>query len=145
VVHSLARGYGFPLAFLYAIQYTIYMSLTLANAIKQIEKLEADKKKLTDELTYFKRSPYYLSYVTVLNQVNSFSLSCEKALNINDPENKEAFNMRWKFINELPTLLVNIDALREKMTPEEQKKADKLREDSMVEGMAEKHKRNGSQ
>lgn len=117
------------------------MSLTLANAVKRIEALEKENEALKAELMHFKRSPYYLSYVTTLNQVNDFCRQTEVKIDINDAENKEAFNMRWKFLQELPRLLGDIDAFREKMTPQEQRQAEKLREDSMVESQAEKWRR----
>lgn len=117
------------------------MALTLQNAIKQIEALEASNKKLLDELQQYKRSPYFLSYTTILNQVNNFCEQTKTPIDINDPESKQAFDMRWKFTQELPTLLVNLDALREKMTPAEQRQADKLRDDSMVESFADRWRR----
>jgi uncharacterized membrane protein YgaE (UPF0421/DUF939 family) len=117
------------------------MSLTLANAIKQIEKLEKESIALKDELTVFKKSPYYLSYTTILSQVNDYCRQIQTSIDINDPESKDAFAMRWKFTQELPTLLINLDAMREKMSATEQKQADKLREDSLVEHQADKWKR----
>lgn len=117
------------------------MALTLQNAVKQIEKLEAENEKLKEELAQFKRSPYFMSYVTILNQANDFCKQTQKPIDINDPESKEAFNMRWKFTQELPQLMVDLDALREKMLPQEQKEADKIREGSTVEIMVDKWKR----
>jgi hypothetical protein len=119
------------------------MAVTAASLQKRVEALEADNQKLKDELTQFKRSPYFLSYTTILHQVNNFCEQVKTPIDINDPESKEAFNMRWKFTQELPTLLVNLDGLREKMTPAEQRQADKLREDSMVESFATNYKRHG--
>jgi hypothetical protein len=117
------------------------MAQTIQSANKKIDALEKENDKLKDELKHYRRSPYYLSYTTILTQVNNFCKETDVPLDINDPDNKEAFNMRWKFIQELPTLLVNLDSLREKMLPDEQREAEKFRDDSLVEGMAEKHPR----
>jgi len=118
------------------------MAYTLANAIKRIEVLEKENLTLKDELSDFKRSPYFLSYVTILKKINSY---CKQLiavdLDIFNGENKDAFGMQWKFTQELPQLLQDIDALREKMLPVEQREAQKIREDSMVESFAEKWKR----
>ncbi len=117
------------------------MAVTAATLQKRIEALEKEKDALKEEIAIYKRSPYFLSYTTILNQVNDFCRQINMPIDINDPQSKEAFNMRWKFTQELPTLLVNLDALRDKMTPTEQRQADRLREDSMVESFAEKWKR----
>lgn len=117
------------------------MALTLQNAIKRIEALEKENEALKKEISVFKRSPYFLSYVTTLNQVNDFCRQTEVKIDINDAENKEAFNMRWKFLQELPKLLSDIDGFREKMLPEEQKKAEKIREGSTVEVMVDRWNR----
>lgn len=117
------------------------MAKTLAQSEAQNKKLQDEVDSLKDELKHYRRSPYFLSYTTILSQVNNFCRETDVPLDINNPENKEAFNMRWKFIQELPTLLVNLDGLREKMTPSEQREAEKFRDDSLVEGMAEKYQR----
>lgn len=117
------------------------MGKTLAQSEAQNKKLQEEVDSLKEELKQYRRSPYFLSYTTILSQVNNFCKETDVPLDINDPENKEAFNMRWKFIQELPTLLVNLDGLREKMTPTEQREAERFRDDSLVEGMAEKYPR----
>jgi hypothetical protein len=118
------------------------MALTLQNAVKRIQALEDENKKLTEELQQFKRSPYFLSYVTILKKINGY---CKQLiavdLDIFDGDNKDAFGMQWKFTQELPQLLQDVDALREKMLPAEQREAQKIRDDSMVESFADKWKR----
>jgi hypothetical protein len=117
------------------------MAKTLAQAEAQLKKSEAKVAELEKELADFRRSPYFLSYVTILSQVNDFCGYTEKPLDINNPENKEAFNMRWKFIQELPTLLTDLDSLREKMTPQQQAEAAKIKDGSVVEIQVDKWKR----
>ncbi len=107
-----------------------------------LEELEKENKALLEEITQFKRSPYFLAYITILKKVNGYCTQLSKIdLDIFNGENKDAFGMQWKFTQELPSLLLELDGLREKMIPAEQRAAEKLREDSLLEAQADKWKR----
>lgn len=120
--------------------------------IAYVEDLEA-------QLSAISSSPYYSTYITIKNQIDSFNdqltikepikrkIFVEDALEeveitpgkidlFADKDSKE-FDRAWKYLLESVDLNKKLDELRRLLTPEETKKADKLLKDQSL-GLAEK-------
>ncbi len=106
---------------------------------------------LEKQLEVFARSPYLATYLTIKSQIDSFN----EQLTIKAPETKtifvegkeesfevipgkidlfadkdsKEFDRAWKYLNEAPSLIKNLDELRKSLTPEETKKAEKILKD----------------
>ena len=120
--------------------------------IAYVEDLEA-------QLSAISSSPYYSTYITIKNQIDSFN----DQLTIKDPikrkifvedtleeveitpgkidlfadKDSKEFDRAWKYLLESVDLNKKLDELRRLLTPEETKKADKLLKDQSL-GLAEK-------
>ena len=120
--------------------------------IAYVEDLEA-------QLSAISSSPYYSTYITIKNQIDSFNdqltikepikrkIFVEDTLEeveitpgkidlFADKDSKE-FDRAWKYLLESVDLNKKLDELRRLFTPEEAKKADKLLKDQSL-GLAEK-------
>jgi len=120
--------------------------------IAYVEDLEA-------QLSAISSSPYYSTYITIKNQIDSFNdqltikepikrkIFVEDTLEeveitpgkidlFADKDSKE-FDRAWKYLLESVDLNKKLDELRRLLTPEEAKKADKLLKDQSL-GLAEK-------
>lgn len=95
-------------------------------------------ESLESELKQFKESPYCTTYITILNQIESFNeqLTIKKVQTLEgeivlgkidlfaDKEAKE-FDRGWKYMLEATEMLTHLDELRKLMTPEQQAEAQK--------------------
>ena len=114
---------------------------------------------LEAQLSVINESPYYNTYITIKNQIDSFN----DQLTIKDPikrkifiddqleeieitpgkidlfadKDSKEFDRAWKYLLESVDLNKKLDELRRLLTPEETKKADKLLKDQGL-GTAEK-------
>lgn len=104
------------------------------SVLSYVEYLEGKIKK-------FEESPIVSTYLTILKQVDSFNnqlnlKESEKILEdgskitvqsgfidlFSDKDDK-SFDRAWKYLNEAELLIEQLDKLRKKMTPEQQKEA----------------------
>ncbi len=118
---------------------------------------------LESQLNKFTRSPYYNTYITISNQIDSFNkqLTIDETKTVTriigetedgksitadytsgmidlfaDKDSKE-FDRAWKYLLESVDLNKKLDELRKMLTPEETKKAGELLKTQSL-GMAEK-------
>lgn len=120
--------------------------------IAYVEDLEA-------QLSAISSSPYYSTYITIKNQIDSFN----DQLTIKDPikrkifvedtleeveitpgkidlfadKDSKEFDRAWKYLLEASDLNKKLDELRKLLTPEESKKAEKAAKDKSL-NLAEK-------
>ncbi len=117
--------------------------MNLKEALAHIGELE-------NKLAVYERSPYLKTYITILNQIDSFNeqltiQTVEKTIEgqkveveygkidlFADKDSKE-FDRGWKYLNECVDLNKKLDELRKLMSPEEQKEARKLLPNSSAE------------
>lgn len=100
--------------------------------IAYVEYLEGKLKK-------FEESPIVNTYLTILRQVNSFNeqLSLRESektmedgqkvkvqegfIDLFSDKDDKSFDRAWKYLNEAELLIEQLDKLRKKMTPEQQR------------------------
>ena len=103
----------------------------LKDALVRISELET-------ELSIFKESPLVNSYLSTLTFINKIDKQIkDKDIDIFNAENKPIFEMAHKYQTEKIPYLEQLEWLRNKMSPEQQKEAnEKIKHDNL--GIAEK-------
>lgn len=113
--------------------------MDLKKALSRIEELEK-------KLSVYERSPYFKTYITISNQIDSFNqqLTIRKEqkegreievgkIDLFAEKDSKEFDRAWKYLNECIELNKKLDELRKLMTPEEKKKSQELRAGSVAE------------
>ncbi len=105
---------------------------------------------LENKLSTFLKSPYVKTYITILNQIDSFNeqLTIQRIEKIIENQKVEveygridlfadkdekSFDRGWKYLNECVDLNKKLDDLRKLMSVEEKKEIETLRDGSVAE------------